>query len=706
VATLAQGVGDSPPAGWLGEFLKQELAPFPGRSGLVARIVIASTLIMIAVMTFRLPYGPLCATFTLSITRESEQATLRSSGILVITFVLAAADALVGGMFVLGDPILRLVWVIGTLFMMFYAISVLSNYGAAIAAGFVLASVIPLFDSQVSAEPKVEGVLWILGVLTLATLVTLLVEVVLAKMTSGVDLMGLLDHRLGSVQDLLSCYARDCPIDPATERNVRRLSMVGTSRLRTILQRTTRSVHYRETMGSVVALVGDLLDTASALEQVDVSADRDRIRILAEDVGSIRSDLPGGRVPRLIETRDQTDRSEAGPLLSRMETVVSVIAELLMSSRALSEREIPLSADDRASGVLVSDALVNPEHIKFALRGCLAASLCYLTYNLINWPNISTAIIACVVTALTTVGSSRQKQLLLVSGAVAGGLTGVFSQLFILPHVESIFGFTLPFMTVTAAAAWLVTSTPRLAYLGYQFAFAYNYVNLQDFTIQTSLTPARDRVAGILLGVFMMWLVFDQLWGTRAAVAMKKTFIATIRLLADFEREPVSQDTRTAIERNYFLRDTIVRKFDEVRALADVVLLEFGPCRQQELAERDKVRRWQPQLRALFGLRLASWNYRARLPGFELPEPVLQGVKEFDDELLSALIEMADRLDGASIGSGNNLKDALEHLEQMVAIWAPRESQGVPATQLHTALVRARRARQLADSLLQDIRRS
>jgi multidrug resistance protein MdtO len=203
-----------------------------------------------------------------------------------------------------------------------------------------------------------------------------------------------------------------------------------------------------------------------------------------------------------------------------------------------------------------------------------------------------------------------------------------------------------------------------------------------------------------------MWLVFDQLWGTPASVAMRRTFIATMRLMADFEREPVSQDASTAIERNYFLRDTIVRKFDEVRALADGVLLEFGPSRQQELALRDRVRRWQPQLRALFALRVASWNYRARLPGFQLPEPILLALKEFDDELTSALVEMANRLEGTSTGSGNNLEDALEHLEQIVAISAPQESQAMLATQLHTALVRARRAGQLADSLLQEIRRS
>jgi multidrug resistance protein MdtO len=43
-------------------------------------------------------------------------------------------------------------------------------------------------------------------------------------------------------------------------------------------------------------------------------------------------------------------------------------------------------------------------------------------------------------------------------------------------------------------------------------------IHLQEFTIQTSLSIARDRVVGILLGLIMMWLVFDQLWGARAAL--------------------------------------------------------------------------------------------------------------------------------------------------------------------------------------------
>ena len=95
-------------------------------------------------------------------------------------------------------------------------------------------------------------------------------------------------------------------------------------------------------------------------------------------------------------------------------------------------------------------------------------------------------------------------------------------------------------MLATGAAAWFLTSSPRFSYFGSQFAVAFYLINLGEFRIQTSLVPARDRVVGILLGLFMMWLIFDQLWGASAVVEMKRTFISNLRLLAQLVKDPFS----------------------------------------------------------------------------------------------------------------------------------------------------------------------
>ena len=56
---------------WFWQFLKTELAPYPGRTWVVGRITIAATITMVLVMTFRIPYGFLGAIYTLFLSREN-----------------------------------------------------------------------------------------------------------------------------------------------------------------------------------------------------------------------------------------------------------------------------------------------------------------------------------------------------------------------------------------------------------------------------------------------------------------------------------------------------------------------------------------------------------------------------------------------------------------------------------------------------------
>src|SRR5260370_18208394 len=171
-------------------------------------------------------------------------------------------------------------------------------------------------------------------------------------------------------------------------------------------------------------------------------------------------------------------------------------------------------------------------------------------------------------------------------------------------------------------------------------------MHLNLVAMEPSLSIARDRVVGILVGLIMMWLVFDQLWGASAASGMKKSFLSAVRLLAQFAREPISRDYNVAAERSYSLREAINNNFDGMRASADGVLFEFGPSRQQDLAWRTMFRHWQPQLRLLFITEIQLWKNRPRLPGFELPHTVGAAQRAFDDELARALDAIADRIEG------------------------------------------------------------
>jgi multidrug resistance protein MdtO len=706
VATIAQALPDrSRLLIWLRDFLKEELVPYPGRAALVARIVIAATIVMILTMTFRIPFGAYAATYTFMISREDPRATVRTAVTEIIAFACTVVYTLAGAMLFLNHPVLRVFWVTGTLFIVFYAPRAITNYTAAARFGWVIVITIPLWDLHILAEPKLEGMLWALGALTLASVVSVAVELVFAELKSGDDLTRFLAERLAAVKDLLDGYSGESQADEQTERQITHLAMLGTSRLRRILQRSGYAPRSAEELGAVVGLVGRLVDIAANMIHLalEISVeDKKRIRGLAENIAGIRKDLLREKTPRLINT--EIAISPALPLLSEMERTVALITEAFAVSQspgAYAPR--PSSRDDPPPTFFVRDALSNPEHIKFALKGCLAASLCYIIYNAVDWPGISTAVTTCFLTALSTVGSSHQKQLLRIIGALAGIALGLGAQVFVLPHLDSIGDFTLLFGAVTIVTAWITTSGPRLSYVGLQVALAFYIINLQEFKIQTSLAPARDRVVGILLGLSVMWIVFDQLWAVPAVVQMRKTFIASLRLLAQFAREPLSKDLGAAAERSYALRESINKNFADTRMLGDGVLFEFGPSREQALSWRWRIIEWQPQLRILFLTRIALWKYRAQLPGFELPEAVCVAQQEFDHESAQKLDGIADRMEGKAYSGGQNLEHLFERLEQTIRNRSSEEPHGVLPAQLQAFLPLCHRIESLTMSLDKEI---
>jgi multidrug resistance protein MdtO len=95
---------------------------------------------------------------------------------------------------------------------------------------------------------------------------------------------------------------------------------------------------------------------------------------------------------------------------------------------------------------------------------------------------------------------------------VGGLLLGIGPEIFILPHLDSIGGFTIFFILVMALVSWFMTSSPRLSYFGFQIAVVFCLINLQEFPRQTSLAAATVRIVGVGLGLRMMRLVFDRLW--------------------------------------------------------------------------------------------------------------------------------------------------------------------------------------------------
>jgi multidrug resistance protein MdtO len=699
-------VAQAPPARFrtldrLWAFLRQELRPYPGRGQTVARMVLAATLVMIICMTFRLPYAFQGAINALLISRENLRATFGSAAAMLALTAIGAIYLLGSAWLVLGAPPLHFFWVIGSFFIAFFVLGTAVNYGAAVTFVIMIAVGVPLLDRHVSAETNVEDTLRLLLASSLGAIVPAVLEWVFARFRPGDETVRAMTDRLTAVERVLQAYADDGPTATAVKTIVG-FSLRGTSTLRRVLRRSGYSPQYRARMSGVVALVARLVDITANFAQLGfklAEADRSELRSLALAVAAIRTDLTNGRTPAPPRLNAGGPPSHGAPFVPEMKTIVGLIPQAFADARSMEASYLPLTDEEPRIRHFAADALTNPDHVKFALKGCLAATICYFIYNAIDWPDISTAVTTCLLTALSTVGSSHQKQVLRIGGALIGGVIGMGSQIFVLPYLDSIVGFTALFALVISLAAWIMTSTPRLSYFGLQVAVAFCFINLSAFAIETSLASARDRVVGILLGLVVMWLVFDQLGGAPSAVAMKRASAENLRLLAQLAREPLSQNLKAAMARFLSLREMISNSFDQVRALADGVVLEFDPAREMNLALRSRITRAQPELRMLFLTLLATSKYRMRLPGFELPEPVIIAQREFDDHLAAGLELAVDRVEGRSSASPPSLQPPLAALERTVEIYDSQASAEPPAARFQAFLALHRRLERLTTSL-------
>jgi multidrug resistance protein MdtO len=285
MATIAQTLPESSrPLAWVQQFLKEELAPYPGRTSTVARMVLAATLAMVICMTFRLPYGFQAAIFALLVSRENPRATLESAGTIFLFTGIGAAYVLMSAWFVIDVPILHFLWIIGSFFLAFYALSVLTSYAASSNFVIMIAVGVPFWDRHVSAESNVEDTLWITLTASVGVVVTAAVDLAFARLRPGDDILLPISERLAAVQDLLTCYIEDRGVDHATATKVIRLGMLGTSSPRRALRRSEYSQQYTAEMSSVVAVVGRLVDIAATLTQLSFEPsvhDREQLRNLA-----------------------------------------------------------------------------------------------------------------------------------------------------------------------------------------------------------------------------------------------------------------------------------------------------------------------------------------------------------------------------------------------------------------------------------------
>ena len=627
------------------EMIRAELAPYPGRSWLVARIALACTSVMLLAEVFRIPGAVLGVSFPILISHESPGAARKSAFQIAMACSIGTLVVILGGVFTVGSPFLHVMWVLASLMTAFVVLSSLNFSSPALTFSAVIAVGIQVWEYPVHAEAGIEDSLYTLLMILIGCLIGAGVETVFAKKDSSNAILDGISSRLGLVEAFLSQIRTDELPRSALGIELSRSAAKGVESLSGLLAHSHYEPEFHDLLSTVIDLTGQLVELGSNLVESAQSLspdEQEHCMAIARNIHSIRSYLLCGSHAGRLEA-PQADHT-ANPLLVNIEFTVDLIAQSLFSESLPLNPILPAGSPAVPLGTFVVATLRNKEHFRFAVRGTLPTLLCYVFHLSIGWMGLTASLLTCALTARRFTGASRRLQSLRSAGFIIGaGVIGLGTEVSILPNLDSLLQFAILFATIVFVGSWVATSGPRIAFAGFQIVLAYNLVTLNRFTINTSLLPSRDVVLAVLLGVLAMWIVFDHLWAEDSGLSARDLLLTTLRKLSDFTEISAEMPLATG-QRPSASSSDIHRDFDKLRDLADMFAFEpFPKRRQEETLVNRCIRTLGPDLRAFLFLKSRLLEH-----GLVAANPEIL-VQEVEEEVSSVLVELANAIETESL---------------------------------------------------------
>ena len=651
------------------EFLRRELAPTPGRGSKTFRLTLACLAATIPILTHHIPHGLIVMILMYLITQEDTAATVIGSILGLIGATLGLGLALLAWRISLDIVWLRLCFLVAFLFggLFLKRVLTIGALGSAIGLPASLVMILPDILPP-SPEVLVEFVLWIWWCVTLGLSINAGVQLLLSP---GDPLM-LLQHelvtRIKAVEQSLRRLASSEALEPSSA-SLSSLSIAGMSRPLALLK-TASVVHAwagerHDGLATLITLIDRFVTSAVALEGlVAHSAEpirHERLLSVAEGCDRMRLAFEKMRLPapgEWVALADEKNTEAPIPLLDIERTLDQIALTLPQYFAELGHSK---AAPAEKRSLFLPDAFDNPEYVRFAIKGTLAALICYVAFIGFDYPGIYTSVITCFVVALSTIGASNQKGILRFGGAAVGGLMGLIALVYLFPNIETIGGFWLVFGTGTAIAAWVNFGTPRISYGGYQVGLAFYKAILQDFGPATSATVVRDRLIGVFFGLIVFGIVENLLWPVRARDALRARLAEVLRLLAELARSKTRADENPTVLVNDVdsWRRRISQKVEEAQGLIESSKFEAGDLDVDEIQKRIG----DGQL--VFVLLLSLARQSRDTP--RLPDAMRAAAVNVDNAVATALEALANHVSGGSEPAVLELEGPLNAFERTVA---------------------------------------
>jgi multidrug resistance protein MdtO len=284
-----------------------------------------------------------------------------------------------------------------------------------------------------------------------------------------------------------------------------------------------------QAFGQSARSIGTLLMLVDALDQAHAPPDWQQAA--ATRLGEMAAIFERGRYPVDIEPVPCVSLLPDGAIARLVTDFNDTLAHFAQPR----ETEATPAAEVKR-GFFDADAFTNPAHVRFAVKVTAAAMTCYLFYSLTHWPGIHTCLITCYIVGLGTAAETVEKMALRVAGALLGAAAGLASIVWLVPSIDHVAGLLELVFAGGLAGGWIAAGSPRIAYAGFQLAFAFFLCVIQGSGPGYDLAVARDRIVGILLGNVVVYVIFAHVWPVSIAPRIDAAIAVILRELVAIAR--------------------------------------------------------------------------------------------------------------------------------------------------------------------------
>ncbi|HDR9564563.1 TPA: FUSC family protein, partial [Burkholderia stabilis] len=492
------------------------LVPFPGRAAMAVRVALICALVVLVTSGYGTPEAAISAYVVFFLNRADRvtSVVLAVAMLLLVTVVIALVMGV--AIFSIDYSILR----VACMTVMSVGLLYLTSASKLRPVGAILAMIVGFGLDQLGLAPFGEAATrallyaWLMVAIPVgvAIVVNLLIAPSPRKLAQAqlAKRLRLAAQRLRGDHDHDARAAFDASL---REGDKQLLTWLKLSKLEGSSS-AADVVALRQAIASSTAL---LVAVALADREPDARLPDAFAAPIATTLDEMAAILEQGGYP--VDVTLALPATDALPPLARvvatdLHTAITHFAEPAAADTAAAPAQpaAPSAPPAPRGGFFLPDARTNPDHVRYALKTTAAAMFCYLLYSQLDWSGIHTCFITCYMVSLGSTAETVEKLTLRIAGCIVGALLGTAALVFVVPSLSSIGELMALVFAGAWLAAWVAFGSPRIAYAGFQVAFAFFLCVIQGAGPGFDLTLARDRTIGILLGNVVVYLVFTRIW--------------------------------------------------------------------------------------------------------------------------------------------------------------------------------------------------